>query len=72
MWADYFGRANQGAIRGITIPVTVGLGAVAFPLTGYIRDATGDYVPAWWMALVALAVAAAMLVTVRPPQGHSP
>ena len=72
MWADYFGRANQGAIRGITIPVTVGLGAVAFPITGYIRDAAGNYVPAWWMALVALAVAAAMLVTVRPPQGHRP
>ncbi len=72
MWADYFGRANQGAIRGITIPVTVGLGAVAFPLTGYIRDAAGDYVPAWWMALAALAVAAAILVSVRPPQGHSP
>ena len=61
MWADQFGRRHQGDLRGFTIPVTVGVGALAFPVTGYLRDVAGAYTPAWFVAIGALAVAAALL-----------
>ena len=67
MWADYFGRRSQGAIRGVTLPLTMAFGAVAFPLTGFIRDATGAYTPAWFIAIVAVVVAGAALASIRPP-----
>ena len=67
MWADYFGRRSQGAIRGVTLPLTMAFGAVAFPLTGFIRDATGVYTPAWFIAIAAIVVAAAALAAIRPP-----
>ncbi|HEX7052675.1 MAG TPA: MFS transporter [Burkholderiales bacterium] len=42
-WADYFGRANFGAIRGIALSAQV-LAQAAGPLfSGLLRDATGDY-----------------------------
>ena len=42
-WADYFGRASYGAIRGIALPMQV-LAQACGPLgSGILRDATGDY-----------------------------
>ena len=42
-WADYFGRANFGAIRGIALSAQV-LAQAAGPLiAGVLRDLTGDY-----------------------------
>ena len=66
MWANQFGRRHQGDLRGFTIPVTVGVGALAFPVTGYLRDEAGEYTPAWFVAIAALAVATALLLAVRP------
>ena len=66
LWADHFGRRHQGDLRGFTIPVTVGVGALAYPVTGYLRDEVGVYTPAWIAAIAALAVAAALLAAVRP------
>ena len=67
LWADHFGRRHQGDIRGLTIPVTVGVGALAFPATGYLRDLRGDYEPAWALSLALLAVAGALLLAAREP-----
>ncbi|MDE2838389.1 MAG: MFS transporter [Chloroflexota bacterium] len=72
MWANQFGRRHQGDLRGFTIPVTVGVGAVAFPVTGYLRDAADTYTPAWFVAIGALAVAGVLLMAVRPVHPHPP
>lgn len=66
MWADHFGRRHQGSLRGFTIPVTAGMGALAFPVTGYLRDAAGTYTPAWLAAIAALTAAAVLLLAVPP------
>jgi cyanate permease len=42
-WADYFGRANFGAIRGVALSAQVIAQAAGPMLSGAIRDATGDY-----------------------------
>ena len=68
MWADYFGRRHQGAIRGLTLPLILGLGALAYPLTGIIRDVTGVYTPAWFLAMAGFIGAAAILVPLRAPR----
>jgi MFS family permease len=42
-WADYFGRANYGAIRGLALSAQVLAQATGPLLSGILRDATGDY-----------------------------
>jgi OFA family oxalate/formate antiporter-like MFS transporter len=42
-WADYFGRASFGAIRGVALTVQVTAQAAGPMLSGLLRDATGDY-----------------------------
>jgi OFA family oxalate/formate antiporter-like MFS transporter len=43
-WADYFGRAHFGAIRGIALPAQVLSQAAGPLLSGVLHDLTGDYV----------------------------
>lgn len=70
MWADYYGRRHLGEIRGLALPLTLGLGATAFPVTAIIRDVTGTYTPAWVVAGVALVLASIALSSARPPMKH--
>jgi MFS family permease len=42
-WADYFGRANFGAIRGVALSAQVIAQAVGPLISGGFRDWTGDY-----------------------------
>lgn len=72
MWADHFGRRHQGDLRGFTIPVTVGIGALAFPVTGYLRDVSDTYAPAWFASIAALALAAALLLAVPATRRGTP
>ncbi len=62
-WADYFGRAHFGAIRGIALPAQVLSQALGPLLSGALHDLTGDY--RWslqcFAVLAALSVMAALL-----------
>jgi OFA family oxalate/formate antiporter-like MFS transporter len=42
-WADYFGRANYGAIRGLALSAQVVAQASGPLLSGALRDLTGNY-----------------------------
>jgi sugar phosphate permease len=42
-WADYFGRRNFGAIRGVALSAQVIAQAVGPLLSGVLRDGTGSY-----------------------------
>jgi OFA family oxalate/formate antiporter-like MFS transporter len=42
-WADYFGRANYGAIRGLALSAQVVAQALGPLLSGALHDWTGDY-----------------------------
>ena len=67
-WADYFGRRNFGAIRGITLPAQVVGQALGPVLAGALYDVTGAYHVAL-AVFAALAAAAAMVVlAARPPE----
>jgi MFS family permease len=67
VWADYFGRASYGAIRGIALSMQV-LAQAAGPLAaGALRDFSGAHTAslALFATLSALAVLVALLA--RPP-----
>jgi OFA family oxalate/formate antiporter-like MFS transporter len=42
-WADYFGRASFGAIRGVALSAQVMAQAVGPLISGVLRDWTGNY-----------------------------
>jgi MFS transporter, OFA family, oxalate/formate antiporter len=69
-WADYFGRAHFGAIRGIALPAQVLAQAAGPLLSGALRDLTGNYRLALqsFAALAALSVVAAL--TARQPKAR--
>ena len=71
-WADYFGRANFGAIRGLALSTQVLAQACGPLLSGALHDFTGNYVLALqcFAGLSLLSVAAA--ITARPPRSGQP
>lgn len=72
-WADYFGRANYGAIRGVVLSAQVLAQAVGPLLSGTLRDWTGNYRLSLecFTAIAALSVIAA-LAAVRPRAKDAP
>ncbi|NQW18691.1 MAG: MFS transporter [Chloroflexi bacterium] len=67
IWADYFGRAHLGRIRGIVMPITLIVGGAGAPVAGYVRDSTGSYNSIWWVGVVLMVLAAALAsITVAP------
>jgi cyanate permease len=67
-WADYFGRANFGAIRSVALSAQVVAQAAGPMISGVLRDRTGDYRLSLvvFAALGTLAILAAL--TARRPQ----
>ena len=56
---------------GLMAPLMTPLIWIVFPFTGWVRDRTGTYDSAFHVFLGAIALAAAVLVLLRPPQ-HEP
>jgi OFA family oxalate/formate antiporter-like MFS transporter len=67
-WADYFGRASYGAIRGVALSAQVIAQAVGPMVSGGLRDWTGNY----QLSLVVFAILGALSVVAalgaRPPR----
>lgn len=68
IWADYYGRAFIGTIRGVLGPFSI-VSSLAGPLfAAWVYDATGSYDGAFWTASSTLFVALFMLWIARPPK----
>ena len=68
LWADYFGRANLGKIRGVVTPIMLVIGGVGAPLAGYVRDATGSYNAIWWVGVIVLFLGAVTILGTPAPR----
>ena len=68
LWADYFGRANIGKIRGVVTPIMLIVGGIGAPIAGYVRDATGSYEPIWWAGVVVLLLGAVSILFTPAPK----
>ena len=67
VWADYFGRANLGTIRGSSMPLMLVLSAAGPVLAGYVRDVTGSYDPMWWISFGLIVLSAVALALAPAP-----
>jgi MFS family permease len=64
---DYYGRSQFPKIMGYTSPVTTFISSVGAPITGYIRDTTGTYIPALQIMLVLLVMSFFCIVFAKRP-----
>ena len=71
-WADYFGRAHFGAIRGITLPAQVGGQAIGPLAAGVLHDLTGSYASGLGVFAVLSLLAAAVALATRAPHKRRP
>jgi MFS transporter, OFA family, oxalate/formate antiporter len=69
-WADYFGRASFGAIRGVALSMQVTAQASGPLLSGVMRDATGSYALSLTVFAALSFFGACVALLVRPP--HPP
>jgi MFS family permease len=67
VWADYFGRRSQGAIRGFVTPVQMTANAFG-PLTAaFVFDQLGSYVPIFRVYILIYVVASVAIFLAKPP-----
>jgi MFS family permease len=73
-WADYFGRASFGAIRGVALTMQVTAQASGPLISGTLRDLTGTYVVpfACFAALAALSAVLALFARAPKPPRPAP
>jgi MFS transporter, OFA family, oxalate/formate antiporter len=67
-WADYFGRASYGAIRGVALSMQVLAQAVGPLASGALRDWTGDYMLSLHLFTVLAALAVIAALAARQPR----
>ena len=68
VWADYFGRAHAGAVRGYSMPITLLFSSAGPPAAGYVNDFSGSYNPIWWVGIFLLMGGALVLLLTNPPR----
>lgn len=68
---DYFGRTEFPKMMGYTMPFTIVFSAVGSPVAGYIREATGSYIPAFQFAIAVLVLGLIFIVFAKPPMHPS-
>ena len=72
-WADYYGRAHLGAIRGLTLPAQIGGQAIGPVVSGFMADASGGYRAPFIIFGAAIGLAAFLvLAAVPPPRRDAP
>jgi OFA family oxalate/formate antiporter-like MFS transporter len=71
IWAEYYGRENFGAIRGITLPVQVLAQASGPLIAGVFRDLSDNYDTSLSLFAGSAVIAAAFAFLARPPSPAS-
>jgi len=71
LFPDYFGRTEFPKIMGYTMPITTFVSSLGAPVTGYIRDGSGSYLPAFKLLFALLAVSFFCIVFAKPPRHPS-
>ncbi len=71
IWPTYYGRAFIGSIRGIVLPTTLAGQALGAPFAGYVFDAFGAYMAAFWTSAALIVTAALLLASSAPPRRQS-
>jgi MFS family permease len=67
LYPDYFGRTEFPKIMGYTMPFNTFISCWGGPLTGYIRQTTGSYTPAFKVLFALLVLASFCIIFAKPP-----
>ena len=67
IYADYFGKANIGSIRGFALPVTTALSFAGAPFAGIIYDIYGKYELAWVVAISFAIISSVLFLSTPKP-----
>jgi len=65
---DYFGRAHQGTIRGVTTLAMVVISSFGAPIGGYLLDRGMSYDVFWWAIFAGVSLASAAFFFQKPPR----
>ena len=65
---NYYGRAAQGAIRGISLPLMIAAGALGAPGTAYLVDSGVGAGVIWQLGLWMMLVSGLMFFFLKPPK----
>ena len=68
IWADYYGRASLGTIRGVGRPLLMALNALGPIAAAVVVDQTGSYAPAFLGFAAINLLSAALVLAARPPR----
>jgi sugar phosphate permease len=68
IWADFFGRASLGTVRGISMLFSHLFAASGAPFFGFLFDATGSYYLSFVLFAAALFSSALLILLARPPR----
>jgi cyanate permease len=68
VWADYYGRGNLGAIRGLTTPFNIISLAIGPILAGYYYDKLGSYTMIFSVFIALYILSGFLILFTRPPK----
>jgi MFS family permease len=68
---DYFGRSEFPKIMGYTMPFVTILSSFGASIAGFVRDATGSFIPAFQIFLALMFVAFFCILFAKPPKHPS-
>jgi MFS family permease len=64
---DYYGRTEFPKMMGYSMPFTIVFSSIGTPVAGYIREATGSYLPAFQFAIAVLVLGLIFIAFAKPP-----
>jgi MFS family permease len=68
IWANFFGRASLGTVRGVSLLFSHLFAASGAPFFGFLFDATGSYNLSFTLFAAALFTSSVLILMARPPQ----
>ena len=68
VWPNYFGVQAVGALRGVTLPVSIAASGIGAPLYGYLLDSGLNPAYVWSVSLCAFGLGALLVLFARPPR----
>lgn len=67
-WAEYFGKASLGTVRGVSWPIIMVFNAAGILFAGWVYDSTGSYWISLVVFIVAFVVGAVLVFAARYPR----
>ncbi|MEX0805462.1 MAG: MFS transporter [Candidatus Binatia bacterium] len=72
IWANFFGRASLGTVRGLSLFFSHLFAASGAPFFGFLHDRMGSYNLSFTIFSCALFTSSVLILLVKPPQKRSP